>query len=232
VSPALGDLSGLPAVTVPPSSPLPAVGGRAKRALDLTIAVPATVLLAPVMGVIAILVRRDSPGPAIYRQARAGLHGRQFNLLKFRSMVEGAEHIGAGLTVQAHDDRITRLGRILRRTSLDELPQLINVVRGDMSIVGPRPTLPEQISHYTPEQRRRLDARPGITGLAQVRGRASLPWSTRIAMDLEYINDWSLLGDLRIIARTFLVVVRGSDTYRGEVAPFDLADTKDDADER
>lgn len=214
-----------------PQHEMPAVGGRAKRAVDLAIAVPATVLLAPVMGAIAILVRRDSPGPAIYRQERAGLHGRTFNLLKFRSMVVGAEHIGAGLTVQAHDDRITRIGRFLRRTSLDELPQLINVVRGEMSIVGPRPTLPDQIDHYTPEQRRRLDARPGITGLAQVRGRASLPWSTRIALDLEYIRDWSLLGDVRIIARTALVVLRGSDTYRGEVTPFDLTKADDDADE-
>lgn len=206
-----------------------AVGGRAKRAMDLAIAVPALVVLSPLMVVIAILVRRGSPGPAIYRQGRAGLHGREFQLLKFRSMVEGAEHIGAGLTVQAHDERITRLGRILRRTSLDELPQLINVVRGDMSIVGPRPTVPEQIRRYTDEQRRRLDARPGITGLAQVRGRASLPWSTRIAYDLEYIRDWSIRKDLEILARTALVVVRGSGTYRGEVAPFDLP-ARDDGD--
>ncbi|HRC06695.1 MAG TPA: sugar transferase [Miltoncostaeales bacterium] len=206
----------------PHDSSQPAVGGRAKRIMDLAIAVPALVVLSPVLVLIAILVRRDSPGPAIFKQRRAGLHGNEFDLLKFRSMVDGAESIGSGLTVQVNDDRITKLGRLLRRTSLDELPQLINVVRGEMSIVGPRPTIASQISRYTDEQRRRLDARPGITGLAQVRGRASLPWSTRIALDLEYINGWSLRSDLTILARTLLVVVRGSDTYRGEVAPFDL----------
>lgn len=190
--------------------------------MDLAIAVPALVILSPVLVLIAILVRRDSPGPAIFRQRRAGLHGREFDLLKFRSMVDGAESIGSGLTVQENDDRITNLGRLLRRTSLDELPQLVNVVRGEMSIVGPRPTVSSQISRYTDEQRRRLDARPGITGLAQVRGRASLPWSMRIALDVEYIQSWSVRGDLAILARTLLVVVRGSDTYRGEVAPFDL----------
>jgi lipopolysaccharide/colanic/teichoic acid biosynthesis glycosyltransferase len=156
--------------------------------MDLAIAVPALAVLSPVLLLIAILVRRDSPGPAIFRQRRAGLHGREFDLLKFRSMVDGAEKIGSGLTVQENDDRITKLGRLLRRTSLDELPQLVNVVRGEMSIVGPRPTVSSQISRYTDEQRRRLDARPGITGLAQVRGRASLPWSMRIAMDVEYIH--------------------------------------------
>lgn len=190
--------------------------------MDLAIAIPALVILSPVLAVIAVLVRRDSPGPAIFRQRRAGLHGREFDLLKFRSMVDGAEAIGSGLTVQENDDRITKLGRLLRRTSLDELPQLVNVVRGEMSIVGPRPTVSSQISRYTDEQRRRLDARPGITGLAQVRGRASLPWSMRIALDLEYIRTWSLRSDLTILARTLIVVVRGSDTYRGEVAPFDL----------
>lgn len=208
----------------PDQSASGAVGGAAKRAMDLVIAVPALILAAPVMAAIAILIRRDSPGPALYRQSRAGLHGRTFQVLKFRSMIDGAEHVGAGLTVQQGDDRITRVGRVLRRTSLDELPQLINVVRGDMSIVGPRPTLPHQVTRYTQEQRRRLLARPGITGLAQIRGRASLPWSTRIAFDLEYIDGWSLRRDLAIIARTMLVVVRGSGTYRGEEIPFDLPD--------
>ncbi len=190
--------------------------------LDLVIAVPALVILSPVFVLIAVLVRRDSPGPAIFRQRRAGLHGNEFDLLKFRSMVDGAESIGSGLAVMAHDDRITKIGRVLRRTSLDELPQLVNVVRGEMSIVGPRPTVSSQIGRYNAEQRTRLDARPGITGLAQVRGRASLPWSERIALDVDYIRNWSLRADLAILARTLLVVVKGSDTYRGEVAPFDL----------
>lgn len=201
------------------------VGGRVKRIMDLVIAVPMTILAAPVMIVIAILIRRDSPGPAIFRQTRAGLHGRPFTVLKFRTMVQGAEGMGKGLAVDADDDRITRLGATLRRLSLDELPQLFNVLRGDMSIVGPRPTVPSQLERYTPEQRGRLAARPGLTGLAQVRGRATLPWSERIAIDLEYIRDWSPLGDVTIMLRTVLVLVRPTDTYRGETGGFDLPDT-------
>lgn len=213
------------------AGPQQAVGGRAKRVVDLAIAVPALILLSPLMVVITIMIRRDSPGAAIYRQRRAGLHGVPFEVLKFRSMVDGAERLGAGLTVKRDDDRITRIGRFLRRTSLDELPQLINVVRGEMSIVGPRPTLPQQVERYTLEQRRRLEARPGITGLAQIRGRATLPWSVRIAYDVEYVTTWSLRLDLSILIRTLLVVARGGDTYRGEVLPFDLperADTRRD----
>ncbi len=200
----------------------PAVGGRAKRALDLAIAVPAFILLLPVMIAIGIWVRRDSSGPAIFRQDRVGLHGRAFRLLKFRTMVVGAQSMGAGLAVDADDPRITRAGRILRRLSLDELPQLWNVVRGDMSIVGPRPTVAAQVARYTREQRRRLDARPGITGLAQVRGRAAIPWSERIAIDIEYVDGWSIPRDLAILLRTAVVVARRDDTYRGESGGFDL----------
>ena len=148
---------------------------------------PLAVLLAPVMLGIAIWIRRDSPGPAIYRQRRVGLSGRPFMLMKFRTMVVGAERMGAGLAVSADDDRITRAGAVLRRLSLDELPQLWNVLRGDMSLVGPRPTVPEQVERYTPRQRRRLAARPGVTGLAQVRGRNAIPWSARIEIDIEYV---------------------------------------------
>ncbi len=211
-------------MTAPTPDTAPPLGGRVKRIMDLVIAVPATLLAVPVMIVIAILIRRDSPGPALFRQTRAGLHGRPFKVFKFRTMVEGAEGMGAGLAVDAGDDRITRLGATLRRLSLDELPQLVNVLRGEMSIVGPRPTVPSQIARYTPEQRGRLTARPGLTGLAQVRGRATLPWSERIAIDLEYIRDWSPLGDIRIMLRTILVLVRPTDTYRGETGGFDLPD--------
>ncbi len=209
-------------MTPAPSDTTPPLGGRVKRIMDLAIAVPMTILLAPVMIVIAIMVRRDSPGPAIFRQTRAGLNGKDFQVLKFRTMVDGAERMGSGLAVDAGDDRITPLGATLRRLSLDELPQLINVIRGDMSIVGPRPTVPSQLAHYTPEQRGRLTARPGLTGLAQVRGRAALPWSERIAIDLEYIRDWSVIGDLMIMLRTVVVLVRPADTYRGETGGFDL----------
>ncbi|MBM3697285.1 MAG: sugar transferase, partial [Actinobacteria bacterium] len=178
------------------------MGGAAKRAFDLAVAIPATLALAPVMAGLAAWVRIDSPGPAVFRQRRAGAFGRPFTCLKFRSMVDGAEREGAGLRVTEGDDRITRAGRVLRRLSLDELPQLINVIRGDMSIVGPRPTVPSQIAHYNAVQRRRLLARPGMTGLAQVRGRASIPWSQRIALDVEYVDTWSMALDLRIIADT------------------------------
>jgi lipopolysaccharide/colanic/teichoic acid biosynthesis glycosyltransferase len=190
--------------------------------MDLAVAVPACVLLLPVMIAIGIWVRRDSAGPAIFRQERVGLHGRAFRLLKFRTMVVGAETMGAGLAIDAGDPRITRAGQVLRRLSLDELPQLWNVVRGDMSIVGPRPTVAAQVGRYTPEQRRRLDARPGITGLAQVRGRAAIPWSERIAIDIEYVDGWSFARDLSILLRTAAVVVRRDGTYKGASGGFDL----------
>jgi lipopolysaccharide/colanic/teichoic acid biosynthesis glycosyltransferase len=200
-----------------------AVGGAAKRALDLAVGLPALALSAPVMAGIALWVRRDSPGPALYRQTRIGLAGRPFALLKFRTMVVGAERMGAGLSVSEGDPRITRAGRALRRLSLDELPQLWNVVRGDMSLVGPRPTVPSQVERYTPRQRRRLLARPGLTGLAQVSGRAAIPWSERIELDLRYVEAWRMRTDLSILARTALVVLRRDGTYRGAGGGFDLA---------
>ena len=200
----------------------PVVGGRVKRAIDLAIALPAFILLLPIMVAIGIWVRRDSAGPAIFRQERVGSHGKPFRLLKFRTMVVGAQQMGAGLAVDADDPRITRAGHVLRRLSLDELPQLWNVVRGDMSIVGPRPTVGAQVARYTDEQRRRLDARPGITGLAQVRGRAAIPWSERIAIDVEYVDGWSIRRDLGILLRTAVVVVRRDGTYRGDSGGFDL----------
>jgi len=199
-----------------------AVGGRAKRFVDLAIAIPAFVLTSPVMFGIALWVRRDSPGSAIFRQERVGLHGRTFQLVKFRTMVVGAQQIGPGLSVDRDDSRITRAGGTLRRLSFDELPQLWNVIRGDMSIVGPRPTVADQVVRYTDAQRRRLEARPGITGLAQVRGRASIPWSQRIAIDIEYVDRWSIRLDLSILLRTVWVVLRRDDTYRGDTGGFDL----------
>ena len=184
--------------------------------MDLAIATPLLVVSAPVMVAVAAWVRLDSPGKAIFRQERVGLHGKPFNLLKFRSMVVGAQSMGAGLAVTEGDSRITKVGKILRRLSLDELPQLINVVRGDMSIVGPRPTVPSQVTHYTERQRRRLLARPGITGHAQVTGRNAIPWSQRIELDLDYVDRWSVRRDVGIIVRTALVVLGRQNTYRGE----------------
>jgi len=204
-----------------PSFPDP-VGGRAKRTFDLAITVPALILLAPVFVIIAILIRRDSPGSAFYRQTRVGLDGREFRVFKFRTMVNGAEFIGAGLHNDAGDPRITPLGARLRALSLDELPQLINVLIGDMSIVGPRPTLRDQVELYTPEQRRRLRARPGITGLAQISGRSTLPWSRRIVIDVHYVDNWSLRLDLEIIARTIPALLRKDETYPGGIDEVDL----------
>lgn len=212
----------------PWSTPLPeqtaAVGGTVKRALDLAIALPLAVVLAPVLAMVAIAVRRDSPGPALFKQERIGLHGRPFMLLKFRTMVVGAQSMGTGLKVTDGDSRITPFGRRLRKLSIDELPQLWNVLRGDMSVIGPRPTVAAQVAQYDASQRRRLLARPGVTGWAQVNGRNAIPWSRRIALDIEYVQRWSLLMDLRILLKTAFVVFRREDTYTGAEGAFDLAD--------
>ena len=198
------------------------VGGAAKRAFDVAVALPLAIVTAPLALAIAVWVRRDSRGSALFRQTRVGLAGRPFRLLKFRTMVVGAERMGSGLRVEQDDSRITRAGRILRATSLDELPQLWNVLVGDMSLVGPRPTVPAQVEHYDARQRRRLLGRPGVTGLAQVRGRNAIPWSERIEIDLEYVDGWTMRSDLRIIGRTALVVLSGRDAYRRGSRAFDL----------
>jgi lipopolysaccharide/colanic/teichoic acid biosynthesis glycosyltransferase len=192
------------------------VSYRGKRALDLAIAVPVLVLCAPLLGLAAVLIRLETHGHPIYRQRRVGRDGRPFELYKLRTMVAGAETMGAGLAVNAGDARITRLGAVLRRTSLDELPNLINVVRGEMSVVGPRPTVQVQVDRYTDRQRGRLRALPGITGWAQIQGRASLPWSERIELDLWYVEHASLLLDVRILWRTVRMVIGGHGLYKGE----------------
>jgi lipopolysaccharide/colanic/teichoic acid biosynthesis glycosyltransferase len=204
-----------------PSTDL-AVGGAAKRAVDLLIALPLAAVLAPVLALVAITVRRDSPGPALFRQERIGLHGRPFMLLKFRTMVVGAQSMGTGLKVTDSDSRITPLGQRLRKLSIDELPQLWNVIRGDMSIIGPRPTVGAQVAQYDEHQRRRLLARPGVTGWAQVNGRNAIPWSRRIELDIEYVDRWSLMMDLKILLKTAFVVFRRQDTYTGAEGAFDL----------
>jgi lipopolysaccharide/colanic/teichoic acid biosynthesis glycosyltransferase len=186
-----------------------------RRALDIVVSACTLALTAPVLAVVMIAIRVESPGPVIYRQRRAGLHGRPFDVLKLRTMVDGAEHIGAGLAIDANDTRVTRVGGLLRRTSLDELPNLLNVLRGDMSLIGPRPTLPVQVAQYTERQRGRLAIKPGITGWAQVNGRASLPWSERIELDLYYIANRSLALDLRILWRTPALVLGGGGLYKG-----------------
>jgi lipopolysaccharide/colanic/teichoic acid biosynthesis glycosyltransferase len=191
-------------------------GALAKRALDLLLGGIGTVLGAPIVGLAALLIRLESPGHPIYTQTRVGRDGRQFQIYKLRTMVRGAEFTGAGLAIQEGDDRITRMGKLLRRTSLDELPNLWNVVRGEMSIVGPRPTVQVQVDQYTERQRGRLAVKPGLTGWAQINGRASLPWSERIELDLWYVEHQSLALDLRILSRTWRLVVKGDGLYKGE----------------
>jgi lipopolysaccharide/colanic/teichoic acid biosynthesis glycosyltransferase len=184
--------------------------------VDIAVSATLLALSAPLLAVAAAAIRLESPGPAIYRQRRIGKDGHPFEVLKLRTMVHGAEHIGAGLAINEHDSRVTRMGALLRRTSLDELPNLLNVLRGEMSLIGPRPTLPAQVASYTPRQRGRLAIRPGITGWAQVNGRATLPWSERIELDLHYIEHRSLALDLRILWRTLAIVLGGSGLYKGE----------------
>jgi lipopolysaccharide/colanic/teichoic acid biosynthesis glycosyltransferase len=187
-----------------------------KRALDLLIAVPGALVSAPVIALLALLIRLESPGYPIYTQTRVGKDGREFQIYKLRTMVSGAEFVGAGLAIQEGDERITRVGALLRRYSLDELPNLWNVLRGEMSIVGPRPTIPVQVSQYTERQFGRLRVKPGITGWAQVNGRAALPWTERIELDLWYVEHQSLRLDLRILGRTVQLLRSGHGLYKGE----------------
>jgi lipopolysaccharide/colanic/teichoic acid biosynthesis glycosyltransferase len=187
-----------------------------RRGIDIVVSALALVVGAPVLALAVLAIRLESRGPAIYRQRRVGLHGAPFDVLKLRTMVDGAEHIGAGLAVNANDSRITRVGAFLRRTSLDELPNLLNVLRGEMSLIGPRPTLPAQVDQYTARQRGRLAVKPGISGWAQVNGRASLPWSQRIELDLYYVEHRSLALDLKILLRTPALILGGSGLYKGQ----------------
>ena len=184
------------------------------RAFDVAGAAIGLALASPFLGAAALAIKLDDRGPVLYRQRRVGRDGREFELLKLRTMVVGAEGQGAGWAVDRGDPRITRVGRALRRLSLDELPQLWNVVRGEMSLIGPRPTLQYQVEQYSPHQRRRLDVRPGITGWAQVQGRASLPWEERIELDIWYVEHRSPWLDAKILARTPLALFGG--TYKGK----------------
>ena len=192
------------------------LASRRKRAFDVLLAGCALLLAAPVLTACLVAIRLETHGHPVYRQRRVGRDGRPFELYKLRTMVSGAESMGKGLAVDEGDDRITRLGAWLRRTSFDEVPNLINVLRGEMSVVGPRPTVQVQVDRYDERQRHRLDALPGITGWAQVNGRASLPWHERIELDLWYIEHASLRLDLRILVRTAQMAATGHGLYRGE----------------
>ena len=183
------------------------------RALDIVVASAALLVLSPLLALAALLIKLESRGAVFYRQRRVGRGGRPFEMWKLRTMVPGAETMGAGLYVLEGDSRITRVGRRLRRFSLDELPNLVNVVRGEMAIVGPRPTVQQQVDRYTERQRRRLEVKPGITGWAQVNGRATLPWPDRIELDVWYVEHRSLVLDLRILAKTVRMLASGHGLY-------------------
>ena len=200
-----------------------------KRFLDLVLSLVAIVVFSPVFVLIAGVVKLTSSGPIFFKQIRVGRYDKEFNIIKFRTMTTDSHLVKDGLAVHANDPRITKVGHFLRKTSLDEIPQFINVLRGDISIVGPRPGLPEQLKYFSLHQRTRTQVRPGITGLATVNGRASIPWSKRIEYDLLYINQFSLLLDIKIVLKTVYVVLAGKGTYydHSQGPAFDLADPDD-----
>jgi len=187
-----------------------------RRAFDVVVAAAGLLAASPFLLAAVVAIRLESPGSPIYRQRRVGLDGRAFDVVKLRTMVSGAERLGAGLAVVAGDARITRVGRFLRRTSIDELPNLVNVLRGEMAVVGPRPTVPSQVARYTDRQRGRLAVKPGLTGWAQVNGRTSLSWDERIELDLWYIEHRSWALDLKILWRSVRIVFGGDGLYRGD----------------
>jgi lipopolysaccharide/colanic/teichoic acid biosynthesis glycosyltransferase len=179
------------------------------RAFDIVIATVALIVFSPVVLIAAAAIKLGSRGPVIYRQRRVGKDGREFELLKLRTMERDSDPVGVGKVVARDDPRVTTAGRFLRRTSLDEIPNLVNVLRGEMAIVGPRPTILAQVVDYTPLQHRRHEVRPGLTGWAQVRGRAGIPWEQRIVLDVEYVDRRSFNLDLRILAKTTWLLVTG-----------------------
>ncbi len=185
-----------------------------KRLLDLTASCVGLIILSPLFLVVAAAIKLDNPGPVFFRQARAGKNGRTFRVFKFRTMVVDAEKKGAGVFIEKDDPRITRVGKFLRSLSIDELPQLINIMKGEMSLVGPRPTLPYQVENYNERQRRRLLALPGITGWAQVNGRNELTWTERVELDIWYVDNRNFWLDLKILLKTCSVVFSRTGIYR------------------
>jgi len=199
-----------------------------KEAFDKAIAIVALIILSPLFIIISVLIKSDSRGPVFFVQERAGVKGKLFNSIKFRTMVHKAAEHGLRLNIRAGDERITRIGRLLRSWSLDELPQLINVLKGDMSIVGPRPTLPYQVEQYDDFQRRRLLVKPGITGWAQVNGRNAISWEQRIKLDVWYVENWSLWLDVKILLKTVTVVIRKEGLYGEGGVNDDFVSSKND----
>lgn len=188
-----------------------------KRLFDFIVSLFAIILLSPLMLIISILIKKEDKGPAIFKQRRGGYKQKHFDIYKFRTMILNAENIGLGYKTEENDPRITKIGRTLRKYSLDELPQLFNVIKGDMSIVGPRPALTVQTDKYNEYQKRRLDVKPGITGLAQVNGRNILTWDERIKWDLEYVDNQSFIFDIKIIYKTVLIVLKKEGVYKDDI---------------
>jgi lipopolysaccharide/colanic/teichoic acid biosynthesis glycosyltransferase len=190
---------------------------RARRGLprlaDVALAALGLLAGAPILAVAAVAIKLTSPGPVLYRQQRAGMHGEAFEVYKLRTMRMGADPVGVGTPVLEGDPRVTRVGRLLRRFSLDEIPNLVNVLRGEMAIVGPRPTLAAQVELYTPRQWRRLEVKPGLTGWAQINGRAGIPWEERIELDVWYVDNRSPRLDLQILGRTIRLLASGHGLY-------------------
>ena len=184
-----------------------------KRLFDILLSVAVLTSLSPFILLMAIAIKLDDRGPILFLQDRVGRGGRRFRCVKFRTMVLGAERMAGGFTVTAADTRVTRVGRILRLWTLDELPQLFNVLRGDMSIVGPRPWVPSQAAQCPDADRRRFDVRPGMAGWAWIHGRNRLEWNERIRLDVWYVDHWSLFLDFRILARAFLLLLRREGVY-------------------
>ena len=183
------------------------------RIADIVIATVGLVVTSPLLAIAAVAIKLDSRGPVLYHSRRSGRQGVEFELLKLRTMRPGSDPVGVGTPVYADDPRVTRVGAVLRRYSLDELPNLINVLSGELAIVGPRPTLPAQVDAYTPRQRRRLEVKPGLTGWAQVHGRAGIPWEERIELDVWYVDHRSTMLDLKILARTVRLLLTGHGLY-------------------
>ncbi len=184
-----------------------------KRTFDIIVSLVALSLLSPLIALIALAIKLDDRGPVLFVQERAGKDGKPFGCVKFRTMVVGAAAMGRGLEIAPGDERITRVGRFLRSLTLDEIPQMLNIVKGDMSIVGPRPTVMSQVARYTPHQRRRLEVKPGMAGWAWIHGRNRLPWSERIEMDIWYVDHWSFWLDLKILFKAFLMLFRREGVY-------------------
>jgi lipopolysaccharide/colanic/teichoic acid biosynthesis glycosyltransferase len=189
-----------------------------KRVFDITISATALLALSPVIGLIAIAIKLDDRGPVLFVQDRVGRGRKKFRCCKFRTMILGAESIGNRLTVIAHDERITRVGRYLRDWTLDEIPQLWNILKGDMSIVGPRPWVPSQAAYCSVEDSRRFNFKPGMAGWAWIHGRNRLPWDERVRLDLFYVDHWSLKLDFSILARAVVLLFRRDGVYCPEDA--------------